>query len=83
MKHPTIYQKLSDELTKAFPDKNTTITLSNIKEANLPFMEAVIKESMRLMPAAQRAFERLVPEGGRKIHGYFIPEGVLLCHWHV
>ncbi|KAJ9088946.1 hypothetical protein DSO57_1017888 [Entomophthora muscae] len=78
MKHPQIYKRLVEELVEAFPNKDSSITIPDIKAAKLPFMEAVIKESMRLMPAAQRAFERLVPEGGRKIHGYFIPEGVVV-----
>ncbi|KAJ9087402.1 hypothetical protein DSO57_1033694 [Entomophthora muscae] len=78
MKHQQIYKRLVEELEEAFPNKDSSITIPDIKAAKLPFMEAVIKESMRLMPAAQRAFERLVPEGGRKIHGYFIPEGTIV-----
>ncbi|GAB1319696.1 Pisatin demethylase [Madurella fahalii] len=43
--------------------------------AYLPYFVACIKESMRLNPPATNLFSRLVPEGGARVGGVFVPEG--------
>jgi cytochrome P450 len=42
----------------------------------MPYLQAVIKEALRLHPAAALPLERVVPEGGATITGSFFPEGV-------
>lgn len=44
--------------------------------AHLPYFNAAIKETLRLYGAALGGLPRIVPLGGRKSGGYFIPEGV-------
>jgi cytochrome P450 len=43
--------------------------------SNLPYLNAVIKESMRLFPTPNWPIERKVPAGGATISGVFFPEG--------
>ncbi|KAK3073217.1 hypothetical protein LTR53_005416 [Teratosphaeriaceae sp. CCFEE 6253] len=43
--------------------------------AKLVYLNAVIKEAMRLFPVINGAIERKVPVGGASIAGVFIPEG--------
>jgi cytochrome P450 len=51
---------------------------SPIKDAearNLPYLQAIIREGLRILPPASGAFFRMVPPGGDVIDGKFIPAG--------
>jgi cytochrome P450 len=43
---------------------------------NMPYLQAVIKEALRMHPAVGLPLERLVPKDGAAIAGQFFPEGV-------
>lgn len=43
------------------------------------YLQAVIKESLRLFPATGLGLSRVVSEGGLNLAGYFFPEGVSFC----
>ncbi|KAH8591714.1 cytochrome P450 [Bisporella sp. PMI_857] len=79
VKHPEIVPRLQAELDGAYRDlgrdeNNTEITY---KEAiTLPFLVAVIKESMRLHPSIQYQLPRYPPEGGITIREHHIPQSV-------
>jgi cytochrome P450 len=77
-KNPQAYEKLVDELVTTFPDKNTKISYDMCKD--LPYLTAVIHESLRAKSPASIVLPRLVPEGGATICGYFLPEGVSLLN---
>jgi len=44
--------------------------------AELPVLDAVVNETLRLHPAAPASLQRSTPSGGRQVGGYYIPEGV-------
>lgn len=44
----------------------------------IPYIEAVIKESMRIHPGIGLLLERHVPEGGAEICGQYIPGGTIV-----
>ncbi|KAK6581509.1 hypothetical protein PZA11_006200 [Diplocarpon coronariae] len=49
----------------------------------LPYLHAVIKESLRYFPPIPMSQPRYVPAGGRIIHGYFIAAGTIVsCQAH-
>jgi cytochrome P450 len=77
-KNPQAYEKLVQELVTAFPDKNTKISYDMCKD--LPYLTAIIHESLRIKSPSSSILPRIVPEGGTTICGHFIPEGVSLTN---
>ncbi|KAF1843681.1 cytochrome P450 [Cucurbitaria berberidis CBS 394.84] len=72
LKTPRTYKKLCAEV------RNPIYTGKNISYATgkkMEYLQACIKEGMRLHPAVGLILERLVPKGGRMICGHFFPEG--------
>ncbi|KAL7620204.1 hypothetical protein AAE478_009197 [Parahypoxylon ruwenzoriense] len=76
LKKPECFQKLRDEI-----DSRNNSGLRNItfKEAqDMPYLQAVIKEALRLHPATGLPLERVVPQGGATIAGRFFREGTIV-----
>ncbi|KAI8056658.1 cytochrome P450 [Syncephalis plumigaleata] len=71
--HPEYLRKLYDEIKSVYPDHSTPISHDDIQ--SLPYLDAVLHESMRLRPIAAHGMTRLVPEGGIVIDGHYIPAG--------
>jgi cytochrome P450 len=77
-KNPQAYEKLVEELVTVFPDKNIKINYDMCKD--LPYLTAVIHESLRAKSPSSSILPRVVPKGGATICGYFLPEGVSLLN---
>ncbi|KAG4420054.1 hypothetical protein IFR04_006813 [Cadophora malorum] len=71
LNNPGKLKKLAVELDEAFPSRDDPITFE--KTNNLPYLNAALNESMRVMPVAV-AFGRLVTEPV-VVNGYEIPPG--------
>ena len=71
-KTPAAYKKLVDEL-----DQQHLSLPASWKDVNiLPYLDAVIREGLRINPGIAMIFERVVPAGGFPLpDGRFIPEG--------
>lgn len=65
-----IQTKLEAEV-EDLPDNYTYEDLKN-----LPYMSAVIEETLRLYGAAPGSLPRTVPKGGATLAGYYIPGGI-------
>lgn len=59
MRHPEAANKLREELEKAFPDKGD---IDERKTMELPWLDAVIRETMRLMPMLPGPLPRYIGE---------------------
>ncbi|KAF2708651.1 cytochrome P450 [Pleomassaria siparia CBS 279.74] len=44
----------------------------------MPYLQAVIKEALRMHPASGLPLERVVPDGGMTMCGYFFPAGTIV-----
>lgn len=44
----------------------------------MPYLAAVIEETLRLYPPVAAGLRRIVPKGGATIDEYFVPENVSL-----
>lgn len=72
LKNPESLKRLENELSLA----NSLSEIPSFSEVTkLPYLNAVIKESMRVFPTTTWPIERLVPTGGVTISGMYFPEG--------
>ncbi|KAL3418183.1 Pisatin demethylase 12 [Phlyctema vagabunda] len=77
MKHPKKLHTLLSELDNA--DLGSREELVPWEKArNLPYLSAVIQESLRLHPATGLSLERYVPSSGLDASGVFIPSGTIV-----
>lgn len=75
LKQPDKLQKLKKELSSAWPSLNGPEPKVRDFE-NLPYMNAVIKESLRLSSGVVSGLLRIVPSSGATIAGVAVPPGV-------
>ncbi|RDW78590.1 cytochrome P450 [Aspergillus mulundensis] len=82
LKNPDYMTRLRAELDAAVKDgtiENRPSGLVTWSETQkLPFLDACIKESFRICPAAGLLLERVVPPSGIDIAGRFIPGGTIV-----
>ncbi|PNP51205.1 hypothetical protein THARTR1_08109 [Trichoderma harzianum] len=78
LKNPAAMARLRAELsTLSRPADSTHFAFKDVQA--LPFLEAVIREGMRLCPGGANSFEREVPAGGlRLVSGQFLPAGTVI-----
>lgn len=74
LKHPVVYQKLCAELRTtelSFPAQWKQIK-------HLPYLDAVMREAMRIHPGVGLMLEREVPAEGFVCEGHFLPAGTIV-----
>lgn len=75
LSHPATYAKLQAELDGHFPDRDGPLDPATL--ASLPFLNAVLKEALRLgTPFGGLA--RVVPAGGAELEGMHVPGGTVV-----
>ena len=85
MKHPPALEKLRRELDDAEAARLASRPITFKEAQGLPYLQAVIMETMRIHPAVGQPMTRIVPEGGATIGGYYFKAGVRIrsrvLHW--
>jgi len=77
LRSPDCLAKLRDEVQHSGIGSNPTF-----KEAQaMPYLQAVLKEALRVHPGTGYPLFRVVPKGGEVIAGQFFPEGVSASHF--
>lgn len=76
LKHPKVLKKLQAELDEAVPTSQDVPVFEQVKD--LPYLDCVIKETMRIHSTSSLGLPRLVPAGGADILGRHYPAGVAL-----
>jgi hypothetical protein len=74
-KNPAWQEQLRKELRSRISDKPGVVPSYN-DVIQLPILNAIIHEALRLHPAAPASLPRETPRGGKMLNGYFIPETV-------
>lgn len=75
--HPNVYKKLRAELDENLVNDGEEVPLSaDVKD--LPYLNAVISETLRVHSTSAIGLPRLIPEGGCTFEGKHFPEGTVL-----
>ncbi|KAH7014186.1 cytochrome P450 [Microdochium trichocladiopsis] len=78
LKRPATMAKLRAEIDDA-TDRGELAENPTYKQSQqMPYLQAVIKEALRMHPATGLPLEREVPEGGATIAGQFFPQGTIV-----
>ena len=75
--HPEVVSKLQQELDEALPDIDAVPTFAVVRD--LPYLDAVIKEAMRIHSTSSLGLPRITPPGpGITLCGHHFPQGTVL-----
>lgn len=77
-KNPAAAHALQTELDDAVRDGSMSNPPKWTQVNKLPYLEAVLKESMRIFPIASWGLDRVVPPGGATISGTYVPGGAVV-----
>ncbi|KAL3468474.1 cytochrome P450 [Aspergillus heterothallicus] len=74
--NPTVLLKLQTELDNAQSLGQLTAPILTYDESQrLPFLQACVKECLRIWPPVVGLMQKVVPPGGDTLNGKFVPEG--------
>ena len=73
IKYPQTYRKLQKELDDAAKEREISDPITFKEAQGLRYLQAVIKEGLRIHPATGLGLQRTVPAQGTTISGRFIP----------
>jgi cytochrome P450 len=84
LKNPASMQRLLAEIDTAWETGYLSDPVRVEEAERMPYMQAVMYEALRLHPAVGMSLPRVVPVGGARIDGRWIPAGVSPvseCRW--
>ncbi|KAL1864296.1 hypothetical protein Daus18300_007719 [Diaporthe australafricana] len=81
LRNPGALARLQREVRGAFAEGSEVeadVEVNFSAVSRLPYLRAVMDESLRIHPPLPAGINRVVPEGGAVIDGRFVPEGTVL-----
>jgi cytochrome P450 len=87
MSSPVVYGKVKQEIRNGIAAGRISDPITNEEAKKLEYIQALIREGLRLMPPIASGFPKRVPAAGDTICGQFIPGGTdvypnLYCLMH-
>ncbi|GFF61337.1 pisatin demethylase [Aspergillus udagawae] len=77
LKNPAVWKRLQDEVSTLSPGSTTIVPFKTAQD--LPYLNAVIREAMRMHPGVAMCLERYVPDEGLTLpDGQYIPGGCIV-----
>ncbi len=78
---PRVYSRLLAEISSA----SISSPIQDAEAKKLPYLQAVIKEGLRIWPPVAGLMSKEVPAGGDTINGLFVPGGTQIgyCAWGI
>ena len=77
-KNPRCYRKVVEEIDEMDQRGNLADTVSFADANKMQYLQACMKEAMRMHPAVGQLLERVVPEGGFTLSGVRLPQGTIV-----
>ncbi|KAI8050856.1 cytochrome P450 [Syncephalis plumigaleata] len=71
IEHPECMERLRDEIATIYPDISVNATHDAVQ--SLPYLDAVIRESLRLRAIVPFGMSRTIPKDGITLGGHFLP----------
>ncbi|KAK5462864.1 hypothetical protein LTS15_002576 [Exophiala xenobiotica] len=78
IKHPKVMRKLREEIDQGIATGHISAAITFQDAQRMPYLQAVIKEALRVHPATGLPLGRVVPKGGATLAGKFFPEGTIV-----
>ncbi|KAM0286256.1 hypothetical protein ACHAQH_000984 [Verticillium albo-atrum] len=75
MNTPKALATLHKEIDQAIADGRVSSPIRDAEAYELPYLQAVIKEGLRMFPPSVGHNYKQVPPGGATVCGYYLPEG--------
>jgi cytochrome P450 len=75
MTSPHVYSTLEREIDTAIKQNTISSPITNAEGQKLPYLQAVIKEGLRIYPPVTGLMLKEVPKGGDILNGIFVPGG--------
>ncbi|KAI9148340.1 Cytochrome P450 monooxygenase aba1 [Paramyrothecium foliicola] len=76
---PRVYNAIKEEIQKAVQHGQVSEPITADEAKQLPFLQAVIYEGIRMRPPLLGMFPKVVPEAGDTFHDKFVPGGTAIC----
>jgi cytochrome P450 len=80
LKYPHTFESLRHEVDERRQRGRDGHFITFKESQEMPYLQAVMKEALRMHPGTGKPLERVVPAGGAEICNTFFPEGVS-CHF--
>ncbi|KAF2007088.1 cytochrome P450 [Amniculicola lignicola CBS 123094] len=80
LSNPRVLTKLRNEINDAEGEVSISSPISNAEAKAMPYLQAVIKEGLRIHPPFTGLLSKKVPPGGDTINGQFVPGGTRIAH---
>lgn len=75
LSNPTAYSRLKSEIATGIREGRISSPITDKEARQLPYLQAVLNEGIRMVPPVMNGFPRQVPPEGDTICGRFIPGG--------
>ena len=74
--NPLVYTKLQREIDQAIASGSVSSPIAVDEALKLPYLQACIKEGLRIFPPVASLRERVTPPEGDFLNGFLVPGGV-------
>ena len=76
--NPSAHDTLRREIDSLSAAGKISSPVTNSEATAMPYLQAVIKETLRMHPPATDRHWKIVPEGGATLHGIPVPAGTMV-----